>query len=330
MRKISAYLKFHKKAILLFLTCTGLFALVFFLSNIPVGTVLYAGVLCLLATIAVSSYDFYHFQKHHAALQKLKEAIDAQIDYLPEPRNVIDEDYTEILKELHRQKRECESAAYIEKKELTDYFTLWAHQVKTPISAMDLILQNKGAWAGEDDKELAAELLSVEQYVDTAMSYIRVRDISSDLVFDEIDLDSLVRRAVKKYASLLIRKRISVEFRESGTRVITDGKWLYIVLGQILSNSIKYTPQGGTISIWMQENCLNISDTGIGIQAQDLPRLFEKGFTGENGRQFSKSTGQGLYLCKMIMDKLSHEIRVTSKEGEGTTVTLDFLRETFQ
>lgn len=330
MRQIGEYIKYHKKVLILFLVCIGIFALIFFLSNVPVSTALYAGLLSLLAITAAAGYDFYHFRRHHSQLRKMIESIDAQIDYLPEPRGLIDEDYTELLKELHRQKREGESAAYIEKKELTDYFTLWAHQIKTPISAMGLILQNKGAWAGEDDKELAAELFNVEQYVDTAMSYIRVRDISSDLVFDEIDIDELVRRAIKKYASLFIRKRISVDFQESGNKVITDEKWLYIVLGQILSNSLKYTPEGGKVSIWMEGDCLNISDTGIGIQAQDLPRLFEKGFTGENGRQFSKSTGQGLYLCKTIMDKLSHQIRIASKEGEGTTVTLDLFRETFQ
>ena len=330
MRQMGQYLKYHKKALILFLVCTGIFALVFYLSNVPVSAALYAGLLSLLAIASAAGYDFYHFRKHHSELQKLTESIDAQIDYLPEPRGLIDEDYTELLKELHRQKREGESAAHIEKKELTDYFTLWAHQIKTPISAMGLILQSKGAWAGEDDKELAAELFNVEQYVDTAMSYIRIRDISSDLVFDEIDIDELVRRIIKKYASLFIRRRISVDFQESGNKVITDEKWLYIVLGQILSNSLKYTPEGGKVSIWMEGDCLNISDNGVGIQAQDLPRLFEKGFTGENGRQFSKSTGQGLYLCKTIMDKLSHQICITSKEGEGTTVTLDLFRETFQ
>ncbi|MCB6991912.1 sensor histidine kinase [bacterium 210820-DFI.6.37] len=327
MRQIGEYLKFHKKALLLFVVCTGIFTLVFFLSDIPLEAVLYAALLCLIAAAAVAGYDFYHFQRHHRELRKMICAIDAQIDHLPEPRGVIDEDYMELLRELHQQKRENETRAYIEKRDLVDYFTLWAHQIKTPISAMGLILQNKGAWAGEDDKELAAELFEVEQYVDTAMSYIRIRDVSSDLVFDEIDIDALIRRTIKKYASLFIRKKIAVDFQESGSRVITDEKWLYIVLGQILSNALKYTPEGGKITIRMEEGLLRISDTGIGIQAQDLPRVFEKGFTGENGRKFSKSTGQGLYLCKTIMDKLSHSISVDSEEGKGTTVTLGLFRE---
>lgn len=307
-----------------------IFALIFFLSNIPLDAVLYAGLLSFIAFGAAAGYDFYHYYKHHTVLNELAETIDAQIDFLPEPRNQIEEDYTRIIKELHRQKRDFESKAYIEKKELSDYFTLWAHQIKTPIAAMGLILQKKGAWAGEDDREFAAELFHVEEYVDKAMSYIRISDISSDLVFDEIDLDSLIRKAVKKYANTFIRKKISLDFQEARYRVITDEKWLYIVLGQILSNSLKYTPEGGSISIRMEGALLKISDTGIGIRAEDLPRLFEKGFTGENGRQYSKSTGQGLYLCKTIMDRLSHGISVDSEEGAGTTVTLDLFRETLQ
>lgn len=330
MKQIGIYFKYHKKAAILYGISVGIFALIFFLTNIPLESVLYAGFLCLLAALAIAGYDFYHFHKRHKELQNLLESIDAQIDYLPEPKGLIEADYTELLKELHRQKRENESKAFIQQREMADYFTLWAHQVKTPISAMGLILQNKGAWAGEDDKELAEELFLVEQYVDTAMSYIRIHDISSDLVFDEIPIDDLVRRILKKYASLFIRRNISVDFQESGKKVISDEKWLYIVLGQILSNSLKYTPPGGTVAIWMEGECLNISDTGVGIQAQDLPRLFEKGFTGENGRKYSKSTGQGLYLCKTIMDKLSHGISITSQEGQGTTVTLDFFNKTFQ
>lgn len=330
MRILFDYLRFHKKSIVLFFTCVAIFSLVFFLSNIPVDTVLYAGLLCFIVVGIVAGYDFFHFYRHHTVLDTLTETIDAQIDFLPEPRNMIDDDYTKIIKELHSQKRSFESKAYIEKKELSDYFTLWAHQIKTPISAMTLILQKKGAWAGEDDKEFAMELFNVEEYVEKAMSYIRINDISSDLVFDEIELDSLIRKAVKKYANTFIRKKISLDFQETNYRVITDEKWLLIVLGQILSNSLKYTPEGGRISIHMEGARLNISDTGIGIRAEDLPRLFEKGFTGENGRQHSQSTGQGLYLCKTIMDKLSHGLGIESEEGEGTRVILDLYRETLQ
>ena len=324
------YLRFHKKAIFLFFVCTGIFALVFFLSNIPLDAVLYAGLLSLITMAAAAGYSFFQFSRHHRNLEKLVETIDAQIDLMPEPRNIIDADYTKIIKELHRQQRESESRAYIEKKELADYFTLWTHQIKTPISAMGLMLQKKGAWAGEEDRELAMELFEIEECVNKAMSYVRISDLSSDLVFEELDLDGIIRQAVKKYASIFIQRKISLDFQETHYQVTTDKKWLLIVLGQILSNSLKYTPQGGKICIKMDGHCLILSDTGVGIRAEDIPRLFEKGFTGENGRKYSKSTGQGLYLCKTIMDKLSHRILVESKEGEGTRVILDLFRERFQ
>lgn len=323
MRIFLDYIRFHKKTLLLFLLSASIFAVVFFLSRIPLDAVLYAALLALIAGAIIATCDFYHYVRHYRELEKLAESIDAQIDFLPEPRNRIDEVYTDMIKELHREKRVSEARSHVEKKEMIDYFTLWAHQIKTPISAMDLILQSKGAWAGEDDKRMAMELFQVEECVDTAMSYVRVRDLSSDLVFEEVSLDNLIRRAVKKYAAIFIGRKISVDFQETGRTVATDEKWMSIMLGQILANSLKYTPPGGRISIWMEGNKLMIRDTGIGIRTQDLPRVFEKGFTGENGRKYSKSTGQGLYICKTIADKLSYGLEITSREGEGTTVTLD-------
>lgn len=329
MRILGDYLRYHKKAILLFFVCVCIFSTVFFLSRIPLDAVLYGGLLCLIAAGVIAAYDFRKYVVQHRQLQRLTEAIDAQIEDLPEPGNQIDEDYTEIIKELHRQKRMSESRAYVEKKELIDYFTLWAHQIKTPISAMGLLLQKKGAQAGEDGRQMSMELFNIEEYVDTAMSWVRARDISSDLMFEQVELDALIARVLKKYAALFIGRKIRVDFQKTGYTAATDEKWLFIVLGQILSNSLKYTPPGGSIFIWMEEEQLFIRDTGIGIRAEDLPRVFEKGFTGENGRQYSKSTGQGLYLCRLIMEKLSYGICAESEEGKGTMVILDLRRENF-
>ncbi len=327
MKILLDYLKFHKKLAFLFLLWVGIFGLVLFLSNVPLDAALYGGLLCFVAGFLVAIYDFFQFRRHDKHLQQLLESIDVQVDDLPEPRNKIDEAYTEMIEELHRHKREVESQAYIERKELIDYFTLWAHQIKTPIAAMSLILQNKGPWAGEEDKEMEMELFKVEEYVNTAMSYIRLQDMSSDLVLEEVSLDDLIRQAVKKYASIFIRKKIRMDFRETGYHMATDEKWLMMVLEQVLSNSLKYTAAEGTISIYMEGSDLLIRDTGIGIRAEDLPRIFEKGFTGENGRRYNKSTGQGLYLCRTIMDKLGHGIQVESRPGEGTTVILDLWQE---
>lgn len=330
MKLFVQYLKSHKKLWMLYILCALIYITIFFLSNSDLDPVLYGALLCFIGTAFFVGYDFYKFRKQHQLLQQLADTIDSQIDHLPEPRRLIDEDYTEIIRNLHEEKRRFESSAYIARKEMADYFTLWAHQVKTPISAMDLILQSGDG--GERDKRLAMELFHVEEYVNLAMSYIRIEDISQDFGFETISLDHLIRQTLKKYVDVFIGKKITMDFQETNRDIISDSKWLSVVLGQILSNALKYTEEGGKISIYMEpyeptgKDVLVIEDTGIGIREEDLPRLFSKGFTGYNGRQHSKSSGQGLYICKTIMDKLSHKIFLTSEEGRGTRVFLDFSR----
>lgn len=314
MRILGDYLRYHKKAILLFFACVCIFSTVFFLSRIPLDAVLYGGLLCLIAAGVIAAYDFRKYAVQHRQLQRLTEAIDAQIEDLPEPGNQIDEDYTEIIKELHRQKRMSESRAYVEKKELIDYFTLWAHQIKTPISAMGLLLQKKGAQAGEDGRQMSMELFNIEEYVDTAMSWVRARDISSDLMFEQVELDALIARVLKKYAALFIGRKIRVDFQKTGYTAATDEKWLFIVLGQILSNSLKYTPPGGSISIWMEEEQLFIRDTGIGIRAEDLPRVFEKGFTGETDGSTANPQVRGCTCAGSLWKSFPTEFALSRKK----------------
>lgn len=316
------YMKSYRKTAAFCLVSTAIFALVFYLSGSDVGAVLYAALLSALVGIGFFVYGFLKFRRRHHILKRLIGTIDSQVDGLPEPHDVLSSDYTKIIRSLHEEKRDFESRAYIARKEMADYFTLWAHQIKTPISAMDLILQSGNG--GSRDRALAMELFNIEEYVNMAMSYIRIEDISQDFGFEPLDLDDLIRKTLKKYADIFIRKKISIDFRETGKTIVSDSKWLGLVLEQILSNALKYTEEGGRISIGFCENRLVIQDTGIGIKEEDLPRLFSKSFTGYNGRQHRKSTGQGLYLCKMIMDKLSFGISISSKEGEGTKVYLDF------
>lgn len=324
------YLNYNKKGVFLYLASTAVFAALFFLNNVRLDLILYGGLLCLIIAVFFAGFDFHTYKRQHKALQDLVSTIDAQIEHLPEPRNIIDGDYSEIIFELYRQKREIESQAYNSRQELLDYFTLWTHQVKTPIAAINLIQQSKGSNATKQDKALSLELFYIEEYVNTALSYIRFGDMSGDFLFEKVELDALIRQSLRKYAHVFINKKVTVCFQETGKRIVTDQKWLLVVLGQLLSNSLKYTKENGKISIFMEENRLIVADTGIGIKEEDLPRIFEKGFTGYNGRLHSKSTGQGLYLCKNIMGKLSHQIHAESSEGEGTRMILSFSKETFQ
>ena len=219
---------------------------------------------------------------------------------------------------------------------------MWVHQIKTPISAMHVLLQAQETCQFKDEqymKEMKMELFKIEQYVEMVLTYLRMEDMSSDLSFDLYSLDSIIRQAIRKYSQMFILKKIRLDYEPVQTNVLTDEKWLGFVLEQILSNALKYTNRSsqGRISVYMEEdsaqtqerkNCLVIEDNGIGIWPEDLPRVFEKGFTGYNGRTDKKSTGIGLYLCKSVIDRLRHEIRIESEPGKGTKVSLFLGRKT--
>ena len=156
------------------------------------------------------------------------------------------------------------------------------------------------------------------------LQYLRLENMNSDLLIKRYALDDLVKQAIRKYSKSFIRKRLKLNYDSLNRWVLTDEKWLVFVLEQILSNAIKYT-NAGEVSIYMdpEEPCtLVIEDTGIGIEREDLPRVFEKGFTGYNGRLNKKSTGIGLYLCLRILKKLSHTIRIESEVGKGTKIKI--------
>ena len=155
------------------------------------------------------------------------------------------------------------------------------------------------------------------------LCYLRLDSNSSDYVIREYDIDGIVRQGIKKFASQFIRKKIKLDYRPSDLKVVTDEKWLLFVIEQVLSNSLKYTKQG-SISVFVNNNQeLCIKDTGIGIAPEDLPRIFENGYTGYNGRNDKKASGIGLYLCKRICKNLGHEITASSVLGEGTTIKIN-------
>ena len=175
------------------------------------------------------------------------------------------------------------------------------------------------------DEELQ-QLFAIEQYVNMALSYMRLGSETTDFVLRQTDLDGVIRMAVRRYARHFISKKIALHYEETGARVLTDEKWLGFVIEQLLSNALKYTHEG-SITIGMEKGRLTITDTGIGIRAEDLPRVCEKGYTGYNGHANQKSTGIGLYLCSTILKKLGHSFTITSQEGTGTRVTIGFPEE---
>ena len=208
-----------------------------------------------------------------------------------------------------------------------DYYTTWVHQIKTPISVMRMTLEGEDT---EEHRELSSQLFRIEQYVEMVLSYLRLESDSSDYVFQEYDLDSILRQAIRKYAPLFVRQRVRLVYEPVRRTVLTDEKWLLFIVEQILSNSLKYTRSGSVTITVSPDAVLRIADTGMGIAPEDLPRIFEKGFTGYNGRADKKSTGLGLYLCRMAAERLSHRIWAESQPGKGTSVFLDLHREALE
>ncbi len=318
------YIKQYRYTVLMFLIFSGIFAMVFSLYDLQAEAVIYGAGLCLLLTAAIVPAHFYFYLKKHRERADLLQNIEIVSENFPKPDTLSEEDYWDMVLKLKRLLNESITAKNNQQRENVEYYTTWVHQIKTPISVITMILQ------GEDTAEhleLSAQLFKIEQYVEMVLNYIRLGGDSSDLVFEEYSVDGIIKQAVHKYAPQIIRKRIALKYEpKEDLRIVTDEKWLLFIIEQLLSNAVKYTENGEIEIKVTEEKKLIIRDTGMGIEKEDLPRIFEKGFTGYNGRADKKSTGLGLYLCKLTADKLSHKIEAESRVGKGTAVTVDLKR----
>lgn len=309
--------------ILYFVVCGGIIAIVFALVHLPLVPVLYALGLCAFLGVVFLGVGYIRFRRRFLLLATV--ALTDSLDHLPKPDSPLEETYQMQLEALFMENQQRSAQASRQYQDMLEYYTLWVHQIKTPISAMDLILQ---AGDGAENQELKGELYKIRQYVEMVLSYLRLGSDSTDFVFRKCALDDLVRSAVRNSSGQFIRQKVQLDFQETYMTILTDEKWLLFVLEQLISNCLKYAP-GGLVSISADDSTtLAIRDTGIGIAAEDLPRVFEKGYTGLNGRRDRSTTGIGLYLCKEIMKKLGHGISVTSQPGQGTCVYLTFQQDT--
>jgi signal transduction histidine kinase len=210
-------------------------------------------------------------------------------------------------------------------REKEDFFALWAHQIKTPIAALKLLFQDEEPSIGDCKREL----FKIENYVSMALNYLRFEDMSGDMVLEKCQLEPLIKQVVKKFSTIFIYQHLTVELKDLDKEILTDEKWFSFVLEQVLSNALKYTKTGG-IKIFARDNAgieIVIRDTGVGIKSEDLPRVFEKGYTGYNGRIDKKASGLGLYMCKGVCDKLGHKIRIESEAGRGTDVIITITKD---
>ncbi len=315
-----AYLGQYMLTAVMFAAYVAIFAIIFSLYYLEMEAVLYASGLCVVLTVIVLSVHFWSYRRKHLERYEILMNIELMTDSLPRPETLAESDYQDMIIALKQIYNTHLTTWQNRQNEHMDYYTTWVHQIKSPISVMRMMLQAEDT---KEHRELSAELFRIEQYVEMVLSYLRLGSETSDFVIAECALDDIIRQAVHKYAPQFIRKRIQLRYEPTDVAVLTDEKWLLFIIEQLLSNAVKYTLKGSITITASPEKVLSISDTGIGIAPEDIPRIFEKGFTGYNGRADKKSTGLGLYLCQMAAGKLSHTINVESKVGCGTTFLVD-------
>ena len=332
MKEFRSYWKKNKRWIGISFSFAVIFTVILMLYDIPADTVWYAFALCFSVEVILLAVDFVKYYGKCKRMEEQYPNINICVPEDGEPEELVERYYQEMVNTLFEGKAKIESDNNIARKEMLDYYSLWVHQIKTPIAAMRILLQAAEEISFEKRTELEMELFKIEQYVEMALSYIRLGNMASDLKLQWYPMDEIIKPAVKKYSKLFILKKIKLKYEPIENKILTDEKWLGLVVEQILSNALKYTNEG-TISIYLgpkKENVLVIEDTGIGIWQEDLPRVFEKGFTGYNGRTDKKSTGIGLYLCKSIVDKLNHRIYISSEVSKGTKIFLNLNRDDFR
>ena len=320
MTLFQAYIKQHSKTIFALILFCAVFGFTFFLYHLPIEAVIYPTLICAAFGLIFVIVDFLHTKRKHKQLSEIKKLTAAMITSLPRAENIEEGDYQDIIRALQDEITNLGTSSSARYRELTEYYTVCVHQIKTPITSMRLTLQNEDTPLS---RKLSSDLFQIEQYVEMVLAFIRLDSDYGDYVFKEYSIDSIIKQAVTKYASEFIDRKLRLEYEPIDKIVITDEKWLSFVIEQLLSNALKYTRTGG-IKIYLREPMtLCIEDTGIGIAPDDLPRIFEKGYTGYNGRKDKKASGLGLYLCKRICNNLEVGISVTSEPDKGTAVCID-------
>ena len=329
---IKEYIKYNLKALALFVGILVLCGIILISFGVDLRLYIYILVLSLTLYMLFFMWDYHAFKDKHRSLVSLAKNSDCNLDGMPAAANLLEEDYQTVIETVHKKRLKDENYYTKKYNKMIGYYNIWAHQIKTPIAAIRLLLQSKendpARYNTEETyKEISGEILKIEQYVEMVLCYLRLDGDTSDFVFKEYELDKIIKQAVRKFSNQFIRSRNRLVYNPTTATIITDEKWLLFVIEQILSNALKYTKQG-TVRIYTEEpGILAISDTGIGIAGEDLPRIFECGYTGYNGRADKKSTGIGLYLCKRIADSLGNSIWAESSVGQGTTVKIDLRRK---
>lgn len=324
MKAFCAYLYTQRRAIALWALTVAVFGAVCALYALPPEPFGYAAVLSGVLGAVLLGAGWPGWARHRRAALALAETLPGRSPALPAPEGGAagqEAAYQRALCALAGALADQAVADRARQDDRLDYFTMWAHQVKTPLAAMRLLLQA----GGEVPRgELETELFQTEQYVGMAMNYLRLGSETNDLVLRKTPLDPVIRQSLRRFARMFILKKLTLHYEGSADAPVTDAKWVGFILEQLLSNAVKYTPAGGTVTVTAADGALQVADTGPGIRAEDLPRIFEKGYTGCTGHAEPASSGLGLYLCRQAANRLGASLTARSEPGRGTRVTLTF------
>ncbi len=332
--KFRSFLSDHLVTILLY---AALFVIILFVLSLFRVHALILWTIALLGCFFGVLILVYEFMRRHHYYHQLFATLD-QLDQkylihelIPEPTFLDGKLFHQVLYENDKAMNEHIRIYQESIEEFKDFIELWVHEVKLPIAAGQLILHNN---PGAMNKKLREQFQRVEDNVEQVLYYARSENSEKDYLIKYCSLDEMVQNVIRKNKDALLYGGIRIEFEPSDAFVYTDSKWLEFIINQIMSNAIKYgAKEEGHIHVWIEEDQketrLSIGDNGIGIPEGEVPRVFEKSFTGSNGRFIRSSTGMGLYLCKQLCQKLGHGIALTSIENEGTTVTITFYKDDF-
>ncbi|MDE7184028.1 MAG: sensor histidine kinase [Lachnospiraceae bacterium] len=336
------------------------------LNGIPAYEIGYGMLLCVFVTVAAAVIGFGRHRESIRQLKEMRKNIAVVQNEMKVPEYLYETYYQDCINVLVQEKDRVKNELMTRQQDMTAYYSMWVHQIKTPIAALKLLIDEEVSTYLEADhteendiyvinsRQMQSELFRIEQYVDMALQYIRLGAGTNDFVFERVMLDEVIKTSIHKYAKQFIQKQLRLVYTPQELVAVTDKKWLGFVIDQLLSNAVKYTKQGSvTIRVcgaiqpcdcagcdnaektagqnhWNDERAVTyensvrlvIEDTGIGIRAEDLPRVCEKGYTGYNGHADKYSTGIGLYLCRSILDKLGHRFHIASEQGNGTKVEI--------
>ena len=286
-------------------------------------------ILNFLASISFFIYDCLRKSKYYSSLLKRLDELDKKYfigDVATEEDFLEGKILFEIISQATKSMKDDISESIRNSNDYKEYIELWVHEIKTPIATCKLLIENND---NEVTESIGEEVTKVEDYIEQVLCYARSNAVEKDYLIKEINLKKSINAVIRKNANTLIEKRVKVDIRNVDKIVSCDSKWIEFILGQIVSNSIKYMDKKESVLKIYSENIgndviLKICDNGIGMDEKSVIKAFEKGYTGKNGRRFGKSTGMGLYLCKKLCEKLGLGINIKSKENEGTEVTILF------